>query len=637
MNGMYRLLKILPGIFLYLAIYLFAYYLLTGNWPNLISDSALMLTLITVLLTHRRMQQFLERHSRWFLSARVSRVLRLMEHLNRELENVNSYFELKNVLMEAFDRIIENTPFVFYVKEANMFYLAHTRRIKTPMLPVAHINDIYFQVIPKGKMYKPLRQMKFPPEIEADFKRLKLEYLYMFSGHSHVFAFLAVTADVHRLLQAPSVNVMFRRVNNKTGPLLESSALHMDLQHKQFEIRKLLEVSQKILSELDIKKVLDYMLDALEELIEYDAASVFLLKENGEELLSTSSRGYASRELLSLKVGQGSCGHVVRTRTIDVIPDVRRAEHYYQARPETRSQISLPMLFEGRVLGVICVESDEPDFFRDQDVELLKIFANQGALAIHNAQQVKIRLQKRALENELFHAGTVQRGLLIKHIPHIEGMRFLAENIPSQNVSGDLYDFKRFNDHTLGCIIGDVSGKGAPAALMMSLILASFRTQSKSEKTTCDVVNRMNNLLTETTIEGKFTTLFYGIFQSDTRKLIYTNAGHNPPYIIRANGEIIKLTGGGLLLGFLKNQEYIQKEVQLEKDDLFIAFTDGLSEAMNDQEEEFGEARILDLLQRHKHRPLHDIKKALLEAVTGFSGSTVQADDITLIIGRMES
>ncbi len=634
---MYPFLKIIPGLLLYLLFFLMAHYAFLHKWPGLQDDAVLLLTLAVVMLTHRRLLHFLEKKSHWFFSARIARVLRLMENLNRQLNDTHSYFELKKTLMDSFDRIIENTPYAFYVLEDKIFYLAHTRRIKADQIPPAHIESIYLRELPKGVLVKKRADLTLPAEVEQAFQRLELDYLYFFSGHSHIFSFLAVRPELHRILQHPSVLELFRRINNKSGLMLESSALHIDLEQKQHEIRKLLDVSQKILSELDIKKILDYILDALSELIEYDAAAIFLLNDETQELLSTSSRGYAARSQLSLKVGQGSCGHVARSQKIEVIPNVDEASHYYKARPETQSQISLPLLFEKKVQGVICVESDEKDFFQEPDVELLKVFANQAALAIHNAHQVQVRLQKQALENELFHAGTVQKGLLIKRIPQIHNMRFIAENIPSQNVSGDLYDFIRFNDDTMGCIIGDVSGKGAPAALMMSLILASFRTQSKSGDTTCDVVNRLNELLTETTIEGKFTTLFYGIFQTGHRKLIYTNAGHNPPYLIRKNGEVIPLTGGGLLLGFLKNQEYIQKELPLEKGDLFVAFTDGLSEAMNAEEEEFGEERILEIIRSRQQDDLFKIKSTLLEALQRFTKTDMHMDDITLILARVDS
>ncbi len=633
---MYQIFKIIPGLLLYFLLFILLHYATTHQWPDLYNDAMLMLTLVVVLLTHRRLLQFLEKKSHWFFSARIVRVLRLMENLNRRLNETQSYFELKKTLMDSFDQIIENTPYAFYVLENKIFYLAHTRRLKADQIPVAHIEAGYFRDLPKGTLVKSIRELTLPAEAEKDFQRLGLEYLYFFSGHSHIFSFLVVRPELHRILQHPSVLELFRRINNKSGLMLESSALHIDLEQKQHEIRKLLDVSQKILSELDIQKILDYILEALSELIEYDAAAIFLLREETQELLSTCSKGYASHSLLSLKVGQGSCGHVARSRTIEVIPNVDEAEHYYKARAETKSQISLPLLFENKVQGVICVESDEKDFFQEPDVELLKVFANQAALAIHNAHQVEIRLQKQALENELFHAGTVQRGLLIKRIPQIKGMHFIAENIPSQNVSGDLYDFIKFNDHTMGCIIGDVSGKGAPAALMMSLILASFRTQSKTGDTTCDVVNRLNELLTETTIEGKFTTLFYGIFNVEQNKLVYTNAGHNPPYLIRQNGEVITLSGGGLLLGFLKNQEYIQNELPLQNGDLFVAFTDGLSEAMNAEEEEFGEERILQIIRSNQDKDLFTIKSILLDAIRRFTGTDIHMDDITLMLARME-
>lgn len=477
------------------------------------------------------------------------------------------------------------------------------------------------------------------PQIKVNaFNSEGLSEIFTFPGHSHLFAFMLTTRDAKKLLKREPINKAFKRVQKKAGLVLENTGLFIDLEKRNFEIKKLIEVSQKVLSSLDTQTILDFILDALATLISYDAAVIFLLDEDGESLKSTSSRGYenVNPDILKLKVGQGSAGFVVQTKNIDLIANVTDAEHYCAARKETVSQVALPFLFDGSVLGVLTLESDEEDFFKQNEVEILKMFANLVAVSIHNARQVEIRLAKQAFEHELINAATVQKGLLLRRLPRIDNLAITAENTPSKIVSGDLYDFRKINENALGVAIGDVAGKGAPAALMMTLVLAGFRSQNKTDSTTCDVVNHMNDLLTQTTIEGKYTTFFYGIIRMDLNKIIFTNAGHNAPILLRKNGEVKYLNKGGIVLGFMDSQYYEQEEVDFDEGDIFIAFTDGVTEIMDANENEFGENRIIEIIKKHKEKSVHDIKAALYESLGSFSNFKLNADDLTLIIAKHE-
>jgi len=358
------------------------------------------------------------------------------------------------------------------------------------------------------------------------------------------------------------------------------------------------------------------------------------MDETNNKLLNASSLGYDESivKKLHLKVGEGSCGWVVKTKEIDVLDDVRGAKHYYEIRPETRSQISIPLIFDRHVLGVICLESDHLSYFDDNLVEILRLFAHLAAIAVHNARQFEIGMAKQALEHELINASTVQQRLLVHQFPSIENLKITALNIPSKIVSGDLYDVIKFNEYTAGIAIGDVSGKGAPAALMMTLILAGLRSQKKTFLTVCDIVYRLNNLLFESITPGKYATFFYSILLMDRNKLIYTNAGHNPPILVKDNGEIQKLIEGGIVLGFKKDYEYHQEEVEFHPGDTLIAYTDGVTEALNDLKEEFGEERLMELIKNNWQKPVFELKECIINAVSEFTNNSNPSDDITLII-----
>jgi len=406
------------------------------------------------------------------------------------------------------------------------------------------------------------------------------------------------------------------------------------LQQKHTEIEKLIEVSQKILSSFDTKNILDFILSSLKTLVDYNAAAVFLLDKGSRQLLNTSSKGYDAALInrLHLKVGQGACGWVVETKKIDVLDDIRQTEHYYEIRPQTRSQVSIPLLFDESVLGVLCLESDSTAFFNAERIRILQLFSSFASIAIRNAQHMQILLEKKAYEHELIHAAVVQKRLLVQQLPQFKKLEINAVNIPSKIVSGDLYDVIKYNESTVGIAIGDVSGKGAPAALMMTLILAAIRSQKKTFLNVCDSVYRLNNLLYESTIEGKYATFFFAIISLEKNRLIYTNAGHNPPIFIKANSDIVRLTQGGVVLGFQADQEYIQNTIELSPGDLLLAYTDGVTETMNAAEEEFGEERLIKLVLANRERNAFELRELILSELNSFSGFENPADDITLVI-----
>jgi sigma-B regulation protein RsbU (phosphoserine phosphatase) len=203
-------------------------------------------------------------------------------------------------------------------------------------------------------------------------------------------------------------------------------------------------------------------------------------------------------------------------------------------------------------------------------------------------------------------------------------------------VSGDLFDLAPIDNDTLGIVIGDVSGKGAGAAIMMSLVLAGFRAYKKSRLAVCEIVAKLNNLLEESVSEGRFATLFYALISVVENSITYTNAGHNPPYIFRTDGTVEELSGGGIVMGFLPNQVYKQITVAFKSGDLLLAYTDGITEAQNREEEEFGEKRLISLIKANLNLNSYDLKNLILEEVNLFTHSDIVSDDRTILIVKYE-
>ncbi len=629
-------LKVIIGFVIYSLIY-FGLYTLLNSKVEYVHFISFALVILLNLVFDRVLRNYYSHYLQAPFQFHKLEQKQILEKLVHNLVGSIRYQEVKKLLFEAFGKLLPETPHAFYLWDNDHYYLSHYSNIEhSKNLPIT-IGSSYFKDINLNKEHLNVEKDLLLPSIKINaLKNADLSELFSFSGHNQIFAFLLTTNDAKKLLDREPIKKPFKRVQKKAGLILENTGLFIDLERKNFETKKLIEVSQQVLSSLDIKTILDFILDVLSTLISFDAAVIFLVDDDEDSLKSASSRGYENTdpEILNLKVGQGSAGFVVQSKNIEVINNVKEAEHYCAAREATVSQIALPFLFDGTVLGVLTLESDREEFFKQNEIELLKMFANLVAVAIYNARQVEIRLAKQAYEHELINAATVQKGLLIRRVPNIENLSITAENTPSKIVSGDLYDFRKITDNALGFAIGDVAGKGAPAALMMTLVLAGFRSQNKTESTTCDVVNRMNELLTQTTIEGKYTTFFYGIISMDRDKIIYTNAGHNPPILMKKNGDVRYLDTGGIVLGFMDAQDYKQEEIEFESGDILVAFTDGVTETMDINENEFGEDRIIEILKKHQHKSVYEIKEIIYNSLKSFSNYKLNADDLTIIIAK---
>jgi sigma-B regulation protein RsbU (phosphoserine phosphatase) len=270
--------------------------------------------------------------------------------------------------------------------------------------------------------------------------------------------------------------------------------------------------------------------------------------------------------------------------------------------------------------------------FTDDELAFAGALANQAIISLENAWLFDETVEKRRLEEEMALASLIQRKLFPKSLPAIPGYELDARSTPTRHVGGDYYDMIDLGDGRTLIAIADVSGKGAPASLLMSSVQASLRALAHPDIDLAAAALRINELIYENTDFNKYATFFYGVLDSREHRFSYTNAGHNPPFLLRANGEMETLTVGGLPIGLMPGMGYEQAEVDVGPGDLLVLYTDGVSEAMDADDQEFGEARVEELIREGGSAA--EVLERVASAVAVFSEGLPQADDITMVVLR---
>jgi sigma-B regulation protein RsbU (phosphoserine phosphatase) len=296
----------------------------------------------------------------------------------------------------------------------------------------------------------------------------------------------------------------------------------------------------------------------------------------------------------------------------------------------------VPLRWRGEALGAILLGGKLTGTdYTSEDVSLLANLASQVSVSLQNALLLRERVAVARFEQELNLARQIQRTSLLSDFPVMPRCEVHALTIPSKHVGGDFYDVVPAEDGSWLVAIADVSGKGVPAALLSSMLQASLRTQAGNVASLPQILRNINSLLFRSTETQQFATFFLARIESDSLRLTFSNAGHNWPVVVRANGERLFLERGGTVLGILEPVEYDQGQVALSPGDLVVLYTDGISEAMNSEGEQFGETRVCDLIAAlPRELSARVVAERLLQAVHEFLGPVEPQDDVTLLVIR---
>ncbi len=416
----------------------------------------------------------------------------------------------------------------------------------------------------------------------------------------------------------------------------EKKTLSQETLERYKEINLLYTISGKMASCLDPQEVAQLVIDEVRKIIEATSASIMLLNEETDALDIIAAFGTAASSTLVFKPGMGIAGNVFLAGKGVIINDVQSAPEFIEGPNKLSSLICIPLKIEEKTIGVMNISHQESVIYTAGDLKLATALATQAAVSIENARLQAERLEREKIVQELEIARNIQQSFLPDITPIVEGAEVSALFLPARQVGGDFYDFIPISERNLGLVIADVSGKGVPAALFMALSRALMRANSLQDSHVSNAVIRTNRLILECATSGLFVTLFYAILDTQTRRLKYVSAGHNPPILYKnKTKEIQLLQADGIALGVLDDILLEEKEVSLEKGDVIALYTDGVTEMINTQEEEFGEERLIQLISENHTLSANDLIYKIKDVVMSFAGEAPQFDDFTVMIVKM--
>jgi phosphoserine phosphatase RsbU/P len=408
----------------------------------------------------------------------------------------------------------------------------------------------------------------------------------------------------------------------ETAPRVLSDELVADLQRLQ-------KAAQRISSILDLDQLIDSVVtEVTGPPFGCLEASIYLHDEARGDMVLT---GVSGCDLHSkghrLKVGQeGMVGHVASTGQLRYAPDVRKDPYYIRCGHATLSEVAIPLRVGQRVVGVFTASHPELDGFPLQQLRILQAFCDHVSVAVHNAQRLQAeRAERVALDRDAAEARSIQQALLPKSSPFVPGFVISGRSVPARNVGGDWYDFIPFADGRWGLVLADVSGKGTAAALLMSATRGMLRSLAEACCTPGEVLTQLNQLLVNDFPAGKFVTMVYAVLDPVSRSVIFANAGHLRPLLIDEKGEHFLDVERGLPLG-LACGDYSETEITLSKGSRLIFYSDGITEAVDSQEEEYGLCRLVEHAMQPDASPL-----TMLDDVRSFANGSGVHDDATVV------
>lgn len=410
------------------------------------------------------------------------------------------------------------------------------------------------------------------------------------------------------------------------------------------------DVSVKLLSPLSLDETLKQVLEYVFKAVPADRGYVMLLEtpENNAkaepELVckamktrtattETETDVQLSRSITEQVIKQG-----ISVLTSDALQDPRFQERSSVMLSGIHSVMAVPLAVESRISGMIYVDNPlHTNRFTKRDLQLLTYIAGVAAIRIENMRLLEVQQEQKRLANELALASEIQLRLHPEIPPSLPGYELIGLSFPCYEVGGDYYDFIEQRDGRCVIALGDVSGKGTAAALLMSSVHAAVRAHTRTRLSAGEVVSEINLYIYDNTPANRFVTLFYSELDPRTHQLTYINAGHNSPLLVRASGEVTRLDIGGFPLGITEFGDYREGWVELEMGDVLVIYSDGASESLNEQGEEFGEARLIDLVQKNRGRTAAGLRDRIDEALTKFVGKAKTVDDLTLVILKRKS
>lgn len=419
---------------------------------------------------------------------------------------------------------------------------------------------------------------------------------------------------------------------------VENARLYTRISRQAQTLELLHEISRELTSILDPDQLLERVGNLLQRVIPYQMFSIWMLDEKRGMLnhrfsnhFGKTNKGFSD----PMPIQRGLIGAAVSSRQTVTVGDVRRDPRYIMVHPETRSEMAVPLIYKGQVLGVMDLEHTRTNFFTEANVEAIATLASQLAIAIENASLYqRVAQQEQRLEHDLSMARQVQFRLMPQSTPTPASAQLAARFVPAHTIGGDLYDFLDYGDGRLAIALGDVSGKGAAAALYAALVSGIMRSLAAQRASPAQMLAELNQQLQERKLDAQYVTMLFAIWNDRDKTLQVANAGACQPLFSRATG-IETIAVSGIPLGMFPNVEYEELTITTKPGDMIVFYSDGMIDAENDHDEMFDTTRLTAIVEKSRRCSATTTVNNILKTVSAFQGGIEHFDDETVIALRV--
>ncbi len=433
---------------------------------------------------------------------------------------------------------------------------------------------------------------------------------------------------------------MLRLIAARVATAIDNARLYRQAERQNRTLKTLGRISQEFTSILELEDLLNKIASTIRGLINYDAFSVLLLDESQNFLRHKMSLRYDERvNIDNVPMGKGITGTAAQSREALRVNDVATDPRYIASHPDIRSEVAIPLVIRDRILGVMDLESNRIGFFTDDHMRTLSLLAPQIAISVENAQlYAELAARERRLQEDLHVAGELQAVLLPTEAPEISGLDVAIGLRPAREISGDLFDFFEHTDSKythphMVIAFGDSSGKGVAAALYGAVLDGLLRTLAPRRRSPSELMKALNDALVARKVEARFVTLLIMLWHPHSRQLHIANAGGTPPMICRKD-KMIEAAVAGVPLGLFPDREYDEITFQTEPGDTIVLYSDGISDHMSPQGEEYGRKRLGRLIGRACQLTPQEIVEAVFADLDRYN--TVRFDDQTVMILKVK-
>ena len=418
--------------------------------------------------------------------------------------------------------------------------------------------------------------------------------------------------------------------------LLQLKKENTQLRNSLQELSLLNEVAIAIGSTYSLEKIIELIIQKCVKYFQVEQAVVMLLDRQQDKPFQTVVRS-ADQSIISLpyRLDSQLTGWMLLNNKPLLVNDLYTDERFTISQEDNigiNSLLCAPLMLKGKMIGLISLFNKKKEEFNENNQRLLSIIASESAQILENARLYKEEQAYKDVLSELEVAKKIQQKLLPLELPKLEGFEVAAINIPATEVGGDYYDCIEISNKKYALGLGDISGKGMAAALLMANLQATLRGQVIYNDSVSSCINHANTLLFKSTDSNKFATLFFTLIDTENKTLLCCNAGHDQPILLKKSGEIVRLKSGGIPLGFLKDFIYEEESIVMETGDTLIIYSDGITEAMDDESREYSEEKLLALCKDFRDFSADEIKTRIMSEVQSHAQNVAQSDDMTLLI-----